>query len=218
MSAPADLTDVIDIAAAEPVRSRLVEAMTRTRTLLSGHFALYRDRHATTALRFRGVGRDEAARGVVLDALLAGAPAELRAALPHATLLTPESSGFFLGKALADRHHTRHVVVQTDLRRIPTKRLLAGAIAANDRVVLVNDVASTGVSLNVMRELVTERNAIVAGVLLFAAVGGPLVADYCATWHLPVHWLVTARWPTYPSGACPGCTAGTPLVPIAEFA
>jgi orotate phosphoribosyltransferase len=185
--------------------------------LIRGHFALHRGRHSTTALRFRDIGRDPEFMRTVIDALVAHAPDELARAFAGAKVLTPESSGLFLGRALAARYGTPHVVAQTDLRRRPTKTLLSGAIQPNDRVVLVNDVGSTGASLDPLRELVAERGGLAVGVVLFAVVGGDGIEKYCATWHLPSRWLVTARWDTYAPERCPGCRAGEPLTPVAEF-
>jgi orotate phosphoribosyltransferase len=202
----------------DAIRGKILQVLARSRALLAGHFALHRGRHATSALRFRGIGRDPAFVGEVVDALVAKLPAEVQRELPSAKLLTPASAGFFLGRALATRYGRPLVVAQTDLRRLPAKTLRSGVIQPNDRVVLVNDVASTGTSLDALRELVVERGGRVVAVVLFGVVDSPAVTAYCARWQLPSHWLVTARWETYAPEVCPGCQAGEPLVSVAELA
>lgn len=216
-SSSEQLARFVAVDADEAVQAIITRALAESHALLTGHFALHRGRHATTALRFRGVGRDRGFLRVALDAILARAPDDLTRALAGAKVLTPESSGLFLGRALAAHYQTAHVVAQTDLRRLPTRALLAGTIRPNDRVVLVNDVASTGASLEPLRQLVAERGGLAVGVVLFAVVGAAAVTEYCAKWQLPSHWLVTARWETYAPDVCPGCKAGEPLVPVAEF-
>jgi adenine/guanine phosphoribosyltransferase-like PRPP-binding protein len=154
----------------------------------------------------------------VVEALVATLPEGVQRELAGAKLLTPESAGFFLGRALAMRYGRPLVVAQTDLRRLPTPALRSGVIQPNDRVVLVNDVARTGTSLDALRELVVEHGGRVAAVVLFGVVGSAAVTEYCARWHLPSHWLVTARWETYAPEGCPGCKTGEPLSSIVELA
>jgi orotate phosphoribosyltransferase len=212
---------LISVDANEAMQETILQALARSHALLTGHFALHRGRHAANALRFRGMGRDPASARAVTEAIIARAPDAVTHALAGAKLLTPESAGFLLGRALAIRYQVPHVVAQTDLRRLPTKALRAGVIQPNDRVVLVNDVASTGASLDILRELVAERGGRAVAVVLFGVAGSAAAAAvtaYCARWQLPAHWLVSARWDTYAPEGCPGCQAGQPLSSVAELA
>jgi len=209
---------LVTVDANDATQGAILQVLAQSRALLSGHFALHRGRHSTTALRFRGIGSDAVFMRTVVDALVEQVPEDVEQALAGAKLLTPESSGFFLGRALAARYRASHVIAQTDLRRLPMKTLLAGTIRPNDRVVLVNDVASTGTSLDALRQLVAERGGLAVAVLLFGVVGSAAVTEYCARWQLPAHWLVTARWDTFAPELCPGCKAGEPLISVAEFA
>ena len=218
ISDPEQLARLVAIDAEPAVREAIIHQLAQSSALLAGHFALHRERHSRTALRFRGVARDAKFMDMVVDAVVTRAPADLLDELVGATILTPESSGFFLGRKLVARFGTRHVVAQTDLRRLPTKTLLSGAIQPNDRVVLVNDVASTGASLDLLRQLVVERGGLAVGVMLFAVVGRAEFERYCAVQRLPSCWLVTAQWETYVPAVCPACKSGDPLTPIAEFA
>lgn len=193
---------------------QLHDAIDRSGALLSGHFALKRGVHMATALRFRAVGRD-------LDALTLIAR-EL-AALPKwswegAKVFSPESAGFFLGHAIAAEKAVEHAVAQTDVRRLPTGELIAGDIVAGDRIVLVNDVGSTGKSLDPMLELVQSRGASVIGALIFAVVDAKSFQANCYDKGLAAHYLALARWnPVEPGERCPGCRERLPLVPIVEL-
>lgn len=218
MASPSEsIARLVTVDADDAMRDGILQRLAASRAVLTGHFALHRGRHSTTALRFRGVGRDPQFMRDVVEAIVARASSEIVDALPGATLLTPQSSGFFLGRALAARYRTPHVVAQTDLSRRPIRTLLSGAIRPRDRVILVNDVASTGASLDPLREIVTERGGLTAGVVLFAVVGRTEFESYCAKWQLASRWLVTARWETYAPEVCPGCKAGDPLIPVTEF-
>ena len=86
----------------------------------------------------------------------------------------------------------------------------AGKSLAIDRVITVVD------------ELLARRVGAVPAELLSGVVaselGSAAVTAYVARWQLPLHWLVTARWETHASEACPGCRSGEPLISAAEFA
>jgi len=212
------LPDLIAIDATERTQSAISASLIRCRAVVSGHFALHRGRHAATALRFRGIGQDPDALAVVVDALFERMPPSLAELLPGAKVLSPESSGFFLGNAIARRCEAPLVISQTDTRRLPTRSLLSGTIEPGDRVMLVNDVAGTGASIDALRVLVAERHAFLSGVIVFGVVQPEQFRRYCSDLELPAHWLITAKWRNYtPAVDCPGCTAGAPLIPIAEF-
>lgn len=200
-------------AAAEP--DAIYAAITRTHTVLRGHFALRRELHIDTALRVRAIGRDPDALEVIageLDGLA-------RWSWEGARVLSPESAGFFLGAAIARRRGVPHAVVATDARRLPTADVTAGDLAAGDRVVLVNDVGSTGAGLEPMLAAVHRAGATAIGVLLFAVVGAESFSAWCNQRGLPGHFLTIARWAEVTPGpeTCPGCAAGLPLVPVTEF-
>jgi adenine/guanine phosphoribosyltransferase-like PRPP-binding protein len=102
-----------------------------------------------------------------------------------AKVLSPESAGFFVGAAIARRHGLEHAVVATDARRLPTSEVTAGHLGPRDRVVLVNDVGSTGAGLEPMLAAVERAGAEPLGVLLFAVVGAETFAAWCNQRGLP---------------------------------
>lgn len=212
------VAQLVSVDAEDAARTRIVRTLAESRALLTGHFALPRGRHSMTALRFRSVGRNPAFMSAVVETIVARAPAELTHELKGAKILTPESSGLFLGRALAEHYRTMQAIAHTDLRRLPTRKLLVGSIRPNDRIVLVNDIAGTGTSLDALRQLVAERGGLAVGVALFAVARGTGVAEYCRKWQLPWYRVATARWETYAPESCPGCKSGEPLTPVtAEF-
>jgi adenine/guanine phosphoribosyltransferase-like PRPP-binding protein len=203
----------INPAVADP--AAVAAAIARTGAILHGHFALRRELHIDTAVRFRAIGRDPDALALIA-AQLAGLASW---SWDRVRVLAPESAGFFLGAAVARLRGVPHAVVETDARRLPTGTLATGEIAAGDRVVLVNDVGSTGAGFEPMLELIAERGARAIGVLLFTVVGADAFAAWCARRGLVGHHLTVARWGELPPGAatCAGCAAALPLVPVTEF-
>lgn len=214
MAAALDVLSQISTDSDPAARPRIASLLERTGGLLEGHFALQRGRHTTHALRFRAIAREREALKEVSDACLALATWSWK----DVVVLSPESAGFFLGDAIAHGKSCAHAVVQTDLRRRPIQRLTAGEVPRGASVVIVNDVSSTGESLQPLVELVRSREGTIAGVLLFAVVGVEDFVAFRKREKLQVEWLVTAKWKPTPAGpSCPGCAAKEPLIPIAEF-
>lgn len=220
MSASVDkLHQMVDINAPASTHEAIGDALSRSKALMEGHFALHQGRHAVHALRFRGIARDPKALKSVVDALEQLLPSAIASQSSGAKVLSPESAGFFLGNELARRKGAELVICQTDMRRLPTKSLLSGTIEPNERVVIVNDVAGTGASINALRELVAERSGVLVGAVLFGVIQPDRFRKDCERLALPYHWLVAGKWATYAPGVdCPGCDARLPLLPITEFA
>jgi orotate phosphoribosyltransferase len=210
-----DPTPHVAINAREDVAEQILAVLARTNAILPGHFALHRGRHAPLALRFRAIARDPASLALVSSALLEQA----RWSWDDVTIISPETAGFFLGDALARKTGRPHAVVNTDLRRLPTDRLIAGSIESGTPAVIVNDVAGTDKNLAPILRLLSERGAILRGVLVFAVVGSDAFLRFCHREKTQGAWLVAAQWVSVEKGpeTCTGCRDRRPTTPIAEF-
>ena len=136
----------------------LIEAaLAASGALLRGHFGLQSGKHTEYFIRFRALARDPGVLDDLARALLAGA--EVPAG---ATVLVPESAGYFLGEAVRARIGGALAVARTDLQRRPARALLHGALVPGTPVVVVNDVVTTGASLEPLLDLVGDRGATVA--------------------------------------------------------
>lgn len=194
----------------------IVDDVAATQALVSDHFSLHDGRHTSFALRFRAFARDAAALEHAAVTLVGDAPWRDG----DFTIVTPDTAGFLLGDAIRRHVATRpHAVVQTDLSRRPTHRLMTGTIATR-HAIIVNDVAVTGDSLDTMRQIIEGAGATVVGVLVFAAVDLAAFKDACYRMGVAASHLVTATWAAHPGGrgTCPGCRRDEPLIPIAELA
>ena len=191
------------------------DALARSGALLRGHFGLQGGRHTEYFIRFRALSRDPALLGPIVDHLLAAV------AVPDdAIVLVPESAGFFLGDAIARRVGAPLAVSRTDLQRRPARALLHGDIPPGAQVVVVNDVVTTGASLEPLLDLVGDRGATVAAALVFGALDGTGFRSTLNRRRIPGDHLLEAseRWPMQPADACDVCRrGGPPLVPAAEL-
>ena len=208
-------SDFLACTASPSTASQLFSAIDETNALLPGHFALQRQRHSAMALRFRAIARDSNALALAAGALIK----QTQWSWAEVTIVSPETAGFFLGAAIAKQVGCPHAVVQTDMRRLPTNRLVAGTIPKGAPVVVVNDVASTGTTLDPIRELIQQSGATFLGVLAFAVVGPAEFLAYGNRYSAQVAWSMAARWSAVEPGpsTCDGCQRKLPLLPIAEF-
>ncbi len=188
-------------------------ALAETGALLHGHFGLHGGKHTDYFIRFRALSRSTELLGLVADHLVTRVEPDVT------TVIVPESAGFFLGDALATRLGATVAVARTDLQRRPARSLYNGTIHRGDRVLVVNDVVTTGTSLEPLLELAADRGATVTGVLVFGALDGPGFRSMLNRRQVPGDHLLEAgpAWALRDPEECPACARGEPLLPAAEL-
>jgi len=188
-------------------------ALAETGALLHGHFGLHGGKHTDYFIRFRALSRSTELLGLVADHLVTRVEPDVT------TVIVPESAGFFLGDALATRLGATVAVARTDLQRRPARSLYNGTIHRGDRVLVVNDVVTTGTSLEPLLELAADRGATVSGVLVFGALDGPGFRSMLNRRQVPGDHLLEAgpAWALRDPEECPACARGEPLLPAAEL-
>ena len=105
----ADIRAVVVVQPRRGLPQLIHDALARSGALLRGHFGLRGGRHTGYFIRFRALSREPALLDPIVDHLLA---TELPAS---ATVLVPESAGFFLGDAISRRLGAPMAVSSTDL-------------------------------------------------------------------------------------------------------
>lgn len=189
-------------------------ALAETGALLHGHFGLHGGKHTDYFIRFRALSRSTELLGLVADHLVTRVEPDV------STVIVPESAGFFLGDALAKRLGATVAVARTDLQRRPARSLYNGVIHRGDRVLVVNDVVTSGASLEPLLDLAGDRGAVVTGVLVFGALDGPGFRAILNRRQVPGDHLLEAgpAWALRDPEECPACARGAPpLLPAAEL-
>ena len=190
-------------------------ALAASGALLRGHFGLQSGRHTEYFIRFRALSRDPAVLDEVARHLLAGA--EVPAG---AIVLVPESAGYFLGEAIRARIGGALAVARTDLQRRPARALLHGVVVPGAPVVVINDVVTTGASLEPLLDLASDRGGTIAAALVFGALDGTGFRAMLGRRRIVGDHLLEAgpAWASWQPEACPACRAGgPPLLPAAEL-
>ena len=180
--------------------------------LLRGHFGLQSGHHSELFIRFAQLGRNREAIAAVAETLV-----DELGDVPFDVVLCPESSGYFLGQAIAARCRKELVVAAINTLRQPTSALRRGVIAAGSSVLLVNDVVTSGGSLKPLLSVAESAASRVAGIAMFASLRPQQLARFRSEHSLAGAHLVSATWNTFAPADCPICKTGESLIPAAEF-
>lgn len=196
--------------------AQLVDAVARHGALLKGHFLLQGGAHSEYFVRFARLGQDDGAVAVVARSLIEVS----RPFLPSTpvTVLSPESSGAFLGAAVAKLLGATLAVAKIDERRRPMQELRLGGFPSNTPVFVVNDVVTTGRSLETLLQLARVHGAEVAGIGVFATLDANGLKRTLESHQLRGAVVATAAWrPQQAGDSCAGCRERRELLPASEL-
>lgn len=196
----------------EEIREKILEIVSRTGAILEGHFQLQSGLHSSHLIRFSNIGWERKLVDEVATALLKVAPFARNAT----AVVCPETAGVFLGKALAEQMELPLVVTAVDACRRPVPELRAGRLEAEHRLLVVNDIVTTGRSLDPILQLGNSCRGI-AGVLCFATLQ-PDRAEQLATHRgIQLEWLISSTWRPVRQEDCDRCAVGEGFLPATEF-
>ena len=121
------------------------------------------------------------------------------------TVVGPVTGGIILAHETAKHFGTRAIFAERDNGRMTIKR--GFEIQPGERVLIVEDIVTTGGSVMEVIDVVREWGGIVAGVAMLVDRSGGTV-DF----GVPAKALLTLKIDTFTPENCPLCKAGTPLV------
>ena len=143
-----------------------LNAFTLTGAIYFGHFELLSGRHSNYFFRFSRIGSMLEYRESICQ--------ELFRRLQHTNptlIMGPVSAGGLLVNALSEAFNVQPAFFDLDLGSRPAAVRTGYSIPSASRIILVNDVATTGEGLERMIKLVEYHNAQVVGIGLFATRG-----------------------------------------------
>ena len=120
-------------------------------------------------------------------------------------VIGPVTGGIILAHETAKHFGTRAIFAERDNGRMTIKR--GFEIQHGERVLIVEDIVTTGGSVMEVIDVVREWGGIVAGVAMLVDRSGGTV-DF----GVPAKALLTLKIDTFTPENCPLCKAGTPLV------
>jgi orotate phosphoribosyltransferase len=181
----------------------LAELLARPGVLESGHFRLLSGAHSEHFLRFSRIASDPTA----LESLAAALAPTVASWRPDA-VLAPSTAGVSLGRELAQQLGLTLNLASVD-ESGRADEILGGVFLGGRRVLIINDVVTTGEGLEALANVADAAGGTVAGAAWFASRAHVDVASRLGA---PTAWLVTAELPTFAPEACPCCVAGLDAV------
>ena len=192
--------------------AEILKAVADCGALMKGHFNLQSGQHSEFFIRFAQLGRNRDAIAMIAQALI-----DELASVPFEFVVCPESSGYFLGQAIAARSGTQLAVTAINALRQPRPALRRGQLPTGASVLVVNDVVTTGRSLEPLVDVAKSFGARVTGVATFASLRPQQFARFRAEQRLAGAYLVSASWRTFSEPECPMCRTRESVIPAAEF-
>lgn len=173
----------------------------RPEVLCEGHFRLLSGLHSDHFIRFSRLADDADALGYVAD-LLAGIVASWE---PDA-VAAPSTAGVSLGVELGRRLSVRLHLVAVGADGRPTT-LIGTSPIADSRVLLVNDVITTGEGVKALAQVMTAAGAVSIGCCAFVA---RTVDDPAQAVGMPVAVAASVDLAAWSSEECPLCESSGP--------
>jgi len=181
----------------------LAELLGRPGVVEHGHFRLLSGAHSECFLRFSRIASDTDALAGVAAALVPTV-----AVWQAECVLAPCTAGVSLARECA-----RQLGLDLHLASVDATGRADGIIGrpprAGSRVLLVNDIVTTGVGLEALATVARAVRANNAGAAWFAS---RAEVDVEAKLGVPAAWLLSVELPTTSPETCAGCAAGEELV------
>jgi orotate phosphoribosyltransferase len=186
--------------AATMQREAVLDLFRKSGALLEGHFrltsGLHSDRYLQSALVLQFPE---------LAAALGQAIAERTAHLQPTAVLSPALGGLIIGHEVARALGVRALFAERVEGALTLRR--GFSLAPEDRVLLVEDVITTGGSTRETGDVATAAGASVAGAASIIDRGSDP-----GRLNLPLYALVQLQVPAYEPQSCPLCASGVPVV------
>jgi orotate phosphoribosyltransferase len=184
-------------------QAAILDELRASEALLEGHFVLSSGRHSGHYLQCARVLMDGARAARLAEALAARLPAELRGEI--AAVVSPAMGGVIFGHEMGRALGVPAMFVE---RPTGTFELRRGfALSAGEKVLMVEDVVTTGLSSReAIRAIAEAGGEVVAAAALVDRSGGK------ADLGVPFFPLIAIDFPTYAADELPPDLAATPAV------
>lgn len=178
----------------------LLDLFRRSGALLEGHFRLTSGLHSPRYLQCALVLSEPASAEALARALAStiGAPG-------ITAVLSPALGGIVIGHEMGRALGVRALFAERQDGRLTLRR--GFALTPADRVLVVEDVVTTGGSTRETIEVARQAGATVVGAASIVDRSGGRT-----DLGVPYHALLSMDVPTYAPGACPLCAQGIPVV------
>ena len=173
----------------------------KTGALQKGHFILSSGKHSEYYVQCARIFEDPAT-GDTVGAMVA----ELIRKYNPETIVGPAMGGIHLAYATAKYLGVRNIFTERDKRTGKMALRRSFTVKKGERIVVVEDVVTTGGSVKEVIELLRSLGADVR------AVASIVYRGHDVSFGVSYHYLIKLDFPVYDEGECPLCRAGIPAI------
>ena len=185
----------------------VLEIFQKSGALLSGHFGLSSGLHSSEYLQCALVLQYPDLAEKLCNQL--ASRLELRGSKIDA-VISPATGGIIVGQEVAKVLGCRAIFCEREEGKMKLRR--GFKIEKEERVVIVEDVITTGGSVKEIIEIVQGNGGKVEGIGVIVDRSKPSLSDELATQNLPLKSVLRIDIETYSPEGCPICRKGVPLV------
>jgi orotate phosphoribosyltransferase len=182
-------------------QDQLLDLFRHTGALLEGHFRLSSGLHSPGYLQCALVLQHPPDASALAEAL-----APMVGPLQPTAVLAPALGGIVIGHEVGRALGVRAIFAERQEGRLVLRR--GFSLAPSDRVLVVEDVVTTGGSTRETIEVARAAGAPVVGAAAIVDRSGAGAVGL----DVPFHALLRMDLPTYDQAACPQCAQGVPVV------
>jgi len=186
-------------------RDELLDLFRRSGALLEGHFRLTSGLHSPGYLQCALV-LQQPEHAEMLGRAIAAVAAPLRATV----VLSPALGGVVIGHEVGRALGVRAIFAERQDGALMLRR--GFTLSENDRVLVVEDVLTTGGSTRETMQVARASGAQVAGAASIVDRSPSAGEGQAGHLGVPFHALLAISLPTYEPDACPLCAQGLPVV------
>lgn len=183
-----------------PAPGEVLARLEASGALLTGHFRLSSGQHSERYVQCARATEDPRTAAWLGDAIAGGFPGAIVEAVA-----APALGGVIIGHEVARSIGARFLFAEREGGALSFRR--GFAVRPGERILLVEDVLTTGGSISEVRALVEAAGALVVGI---GAVVDRTAGRFAPG--VPVRALVALAMDRYAPGSCPLCARGVPLV------
>lgn len=193
------------------VEEKLIDMLISSGAILRGHFLLESNLHSELYFRFSDIAVRFSAVDLIADLLIADLTGDH---ISFDAVLVQPSGGRVLAETLNQKLDKKIIIARVNERNQPTGELVNEIeLHPNDKVLLVEDLATTGSSMKRMIDTVRNRKAEPVAMILFATRNKEKMSNFEKTQDIPLHALgdLAFERQTIEKSECELCTRSDPI-------
>lgn len=193
------------------VEDRLIDMLASSGAILRGHFLLESDQHSRLFFRFADIASRFSNVDFIAEELISDLKCDH---IDSDAILVQPSGGRVLAEMIKRKLDKKIIIARVNEKNQPTGKLVNEIdLHPNDKVLIVEDLATTGSSMKKMINSVCDRKAKPVAMILFATRNKEMMSKFEQKQGIPLYALADLSFEsqTIAKSECELCTRSSPI-------